>query len=578
MTIHRIGFGDLNRAHKMTILIARGETLEQDGAICPDPIDPDKSPDLSAEEAEIMGAIYEAALGLYEPMKTTFQLRLEGKFLREIAHETGVDIKAVVYRLGVASSEIRRTLDKRFNGRGNWRGAILLPLLPKPKPLPWVGFAKGAALAVAISITAAVALFLLIPWGSTEFPRSEVAAVVPAVPEQEPKKAAATPAPDKIQAPKVVPTPEPTAISISGRVLDPWGEPMDGIYVQAVRGMEKRYVLTGRDGRYRIPDLKPGKYTLEVRTEVDLGAEGWSKYWHEGGAVLTKRVVSAGAEAMLADLMTSYGSSATGLFIDQRTGQPASIPVFPHVGKGEKGYTEHFSGLKSRDGRFAMLFKEARPVRLAFKPVGCNFLRCEWQSIRLEPGPMRGLVFEFGRGGVIRGTVRHEKGRMLKTVRIVACNAKGKVIGGAFLKCKETERSLGYRIAGLPEAVIALKIYPSGLPAFRVVGIEAAPGIEVARDIIVRGGGELVLKVRDRRGEPVEFSVEVQSLETGELALAAHPRGDGLRYEEGEREGVRVALPSGHYKATVDIGGAKQVRVFEAESGKKTEMSIIIER
>ena len=55
--------------------------------------------------------------------------------------------------------------------------------------------------------------------------------------------------------------------TLSGTVKDPGGAPFQGAFVQAKNLTTKmtHSVLSDRQGRYRIPDLAPGRYDVQVR-------------------------------------------------------------------------------------------------------------------------------------------------------------------------------------------------------------------------------------------------------------------------------------------------------------------------
>ncbi len=72
--------------------------------------------------------------------------------------------------------------------------------------------------------------------------------------------------------------------AISGRVLDPSGLPMSEVPVRLVRGdalSDPRTVQSDRDGRFEVPDLRPGAWQVSVlglgylplRVELDLGGK-----------------------------------------------------------------------------------------------------------------------------------------------------------------------------------------------------------------------------------------------------------------------------------------------------------------
>lgn len=551
-----------------------------------------------AEQAEICEFIARFTNELDEPFRTAIVLRFYDDLSKDrIARMTGVTIRTVDRRLRDGLAMIRKRLDKKVGDRHTWQ-YFLAPLLSgeavQPPMMMILKFTVVAALVVPAAIVVTSLLVsqnrkIKAPLGGIETTKSEeaktpssrpiVATKNPlAQPDQEPTPTAKMVETPKVDRPEktITPAPMPSAFTISGQVLGPWGAPMDGIYVQAVRGKEKRHVLTNQDGRFQIPDLKLGKHVLEVRTVVEQSATGWSKYWYEGGAVLARQEgIQAGARVVA--LRIVYGASAAGIFFDQRTGKPVDIPVFPQTGKGKRGYTEYFPGLKSQGGQFVMLFKKPRPVRLAFNPVGCNFLKCAWQKIQLESGPMRGLMFKFGPGGVIYGVVRHESRKAMKGIRISVYDRKTKALVGMVVGPKEAVKEIPFRLKGLKAGAFNLHIYPIGYPAFRICGIAVVAGIETHRDIIIREGGELLLEVKNPNGKPVAFRAEIQNAKTNKLAIAAHRENEELQFRKERQSGERILLPPGTFKITVTTRNKKQDRVFSIDSGKTTEVSIAVE-
>jgi hypothetical protein len=61
--------------------------------------------------------------------------------------------------------------------------------------------------------------------------------------------------------------------SLTGTVKDPGGAPFKGAFIQAKNLATKmtHSVLSDRQGRYRIPDLAPGRYDIQVRAVGYVG-------------------------------------------------------------------------------------------------------------------------------------------------------------------------------------------------------------------------------------------------------------------------------------------------------------------
>ncbi|MEO0652765.1 MAG: sigma-70 family RNA polymerase sigma factor, partial [Planctomycetota bacterium] len=208
-----------------------------------------------AGRAEAQRWLVEAVLALDDPWRETLLLHFfEGSSAAEIARRDGVPTSTVRTRVARGIELLRERLDARPGGRESWlSGLALLAFAPRRASAAGL-FASASVPLLSVVMwkvaTAAISIVFVAWLASAVFDGGPARPLEPGAPEPDAVQALATTPPASEPtpaapverasvAPEATADPLPevaaasrTANAIVGRVLDPWGKPIDGARVR----------------------------------------------------------------------------------------------------------------------------------------------------------------------------------------------------------------------------------------------------------------------------------------------------------------------------------------------------------
>ncbi|HEX6883483.1 MAG TPA: sigma-70 family RNA polymerase sigma factor [Planctomycetota bacterium] len=229
-------------------------------------------------QKELMEAIEE----LQEPYRRAILLRyFDGLPPRRIATRLGLPVKTVKTRLARGLELLRAILDRRHGSRESWLGA----LLPLARASSWLMPSPGvvAAALSGAAVLASAGLYLAWPAASPAVPVPVVAAVTPGVApsalglELSGRRRSESPSSARAAAPARAESAPGAALAVGaglrrGRVLDPEGAPVAGLWVGFTQG-ELPAVLSDAAGVFELPDLDLRVASRDPRYATVLASE-----------------------------------------------------------------------------------------------------------------------------------------------------------------------------------------------------------------------------------------------------------------------------------------------------------------
>ncbi|MBK7875173.1 MAG: sigma-70 family RNA polymerase sigma factor [Planctomycetes bacterium] len=483
----------------------------------------DWSPQRVLERAEVQRELAARVLALDEPYRTTLLLRWFDELSPgEIARAQHVPLDTVKSRLARGLELLRGDLERRSPGRsGDWLSALVLVLDPPSAP-PWIlgGLAvKKLALAGLVLLILGFAWWRIAESGTAERPNEDVRVVAGsaaspsttelAAPDLDARTASSVPVP---AAPVVAVDPERV---LSGRVVDPQGQPVAEAEVQVVRDEwsgrnrlslhregEQRTIAVARteaDGgfAFELPPARPHLLCVSARGF----ATQWTQERRAGEFVLVELAPGArihGRVLTESDRRPVAGAQVTVRLRPRRT---QTMQAFTAVSdeRGEYELTGLFAGTAWID------VSDARLVGIT------GFER--W----LGPGEDWAQDFVLADGARVHG--------------VVTDAATGAPIEGALVDTRTTgpakstrTDALGrYELLGLergPTAYVELRVTAEGFACGRSTFLTHGRA-DVEADVALSPGHRARGRVLDRSGAPVADARVAANADTFTLGLPA---------------------------------------------------------
>jgi len=366
--------------------------------------------------------------------------------------------------------------------------------------------------------------------------------------------------------------------SISGRVRDNFGNPIEDAWVCAEVGMPyQRCDITGADGSYAITRLEPGTYFVEASASTYVSKYYGSSIWlGEGSQVtwidfsLTRRGIIAGT------VRDTSGNPIEG----------AEIRYTIHDPNAETCYwSSCFGDISAADGSYAItdLKPETYLVRAQadgfFSDLSDGWVPAAYDTVT------SGVDFVLVRHGSISGTVRDDDGSPIAGARVWA----DPYDDGVTSNSADTAADGSYKITGLLPGTYRVRVYADGFDweyyddvqdssaATPVPVSEGAdtPGIDFSLTHL----GSISGTVRDNEGNPIQGawvhaaplgengtqnsthteadgSYAIPELAPGEYQVYAESEGYGWEYFDGAQDrdaAAPVAVTEGNDTPGIDF-------------------------
>jgi hypothetical protein len=319
---------------------------------------------------------------------------------------------------------------------------------------------------------------------------------------------------------------------------------------------------------------KDKQYTVAVHTTRGNPVEEWSPCYFEPGVPLP-RLKGLRLPAASTVLRIAFAAALTGVVVDACTGRPFDHGAFPVIDGAL-----HFPGLKPIRGQFTIVFARARPVRLALRPATCNgYCSSVVRELPLaQDFIQRGVRIALPPGGSITGTVRHASGKTLPGVELCVRRVETDDVIKSNPRYGVVDSASRYRISGIPAAQVFLDVNPPGHPSLRY-RVDVVMGTETRRDILVRDGGWLDLKVLHRSGGPAEDAkMSIKCLSSAEPQHPFPHQSDDPRAIVIKPERIdSTPLIPGNYLVTVTSYGHEYPRKFTIQKGKRTPVTVFVD-
>ena len=339
--------------------------------------------------------------------------------------------------------------------------------------------------------------------------------------------------------PPTPPTKDPAATgSLTGRVVDGAGAPLQGVTVDAVDGR----ATTGADGAFRVDGLVPGR-SLDLVYAWQDGADPGAAHPREFEPYGT---ATYSPSAKPVTLVLRRAAAITMTLVDALDDHPLS---WAHVllSDGEGGVA--FDGaVATRAGRVAL-------PGLAVGPAGTLVVTASGYRreapVALRAGETTDLgMLRLSHGALAVGVVKDAHGAPVAGAR-VALLAETSIQADAGARVREAETLLRrgttdargeVSIDGLdPSRPAGFAVWAEGFAPTTVRANPGAPGTPMRFEVTLRKGGAVVLRVIDVANAPVSGAfVDVRSALSGARRLDLIHRA-ALGTVIGSTEDVRIA-------------------------------------
>lgn len=347
-----------------------------------------------------------------------------------------------------------------------------------------------------------------------------------------------------------------TAGTISGRVLDPLGTPIQNANVYASDWVSGGwgYGATDAGGNFQARGLSAGQYILSI--EPPSGSD----YVRERKENIS---VASGETASVGDIVLVKGAKISGYVMDS-AGDPVSgawIYAYDWY-TGSYGYFTTGS-----DGAYLIKGLNTGTVTLyAEPPASLNLVRKRLQDISVVEQQTLSLNITLETGGIMNGTVTDAAGRPISNLWVYASyyDAYG---GGYGYGWGSTGSDGAYNIKGLATGSYYVSFNPSNDSDFSgkyLEDISIVAGSTVTLDVSLVIGGRIAGGVADGAGNPVSrayvytYASYSGGGEDGEVAEPAGPAANAVQGAAGAAMRQALALPriTSGLRASADQGQA----------------------
>lgn len=339
--------------------------------------------------------------------------------------------------------------------------------------------------------------------------------------------------------------------SVTGVVRDLQGRPIAGAQVMAepeepdFGGSSPRVLSTDARGRFDVPGLKPGSYTLVARRRGL--APGW----------VPKVVVEPGDDAR-ADLVLTPGARVVGRLVGA-TERPVAGRVSVQETDGRtapSALAESLRGEAGLDGRFAIDAVPPGQHVLAVVAPGHAPRRVE---VEVRNGDAQADVGDVAleTGLTIRGRVR-DKARAPVAGASIYAYQRWSDLGTPAEARSEVDGS--FVLAGLSPGAYQLRVKASG---FGGVDREVDAGAENV-ELVLEPAGAILGTVTDEAGEPVEsYRVTARAVRREGPVLTSPPRSASVGSADGRftlddvAEGTYVLVIAAPERASATVSAVR---------------------
>ncbi len=320
------------------------------------------------------------------------------------------------------------------------------------------------------------------------------------------------------------------AARVSGQVVDAGGRPVAGVSVTASEGDSLWNLVlgegnrTGKDGRFELRGLRPGKQRLLARSPEHLPAEQEVELvegQHREGILI--RVEPGGF--ILGTVVDDLGQPIAGAEVAASRTQEVDTQI--KVTTFSPGESTHTDG----SGRFRLANLNTKTAQLRVSHRGFDT-----QMVRDVVVGITDLVVELKRLGAIEGVLVDEDNQPVQGSTVSASRSGGTLLAGDMIpgfgsSGTVTNAAGGFRLENVqPGNVLVTARSEMHLPARQRVQVH--PG-ETTRGLrlVATPGTILVVTVQDAAGQPVPDA---------EVTVKEKDRDGGIRIPSGgDRRGVR---------------------------------------